>query len=275
MDQEIPRGCELPNQLFNARKSFIGMIHLPPLPGSPRWDGNLNKVLERARQEAEVLANGGTNGIIVENYGDAPFRIGRVESETVAAMTLAVQAIQEVSTLPVGINMLRNDAGSALAIAAVTGARFIRVNVHYGIMAAYEGLVEGEAFDTIRRRKSLGVDVKILADILVKHAAPLGTTDLGMMAWETSTRGMADGLIVSGPATGHPTSTTDLAAARREVPGGFILVGSGITESNARDMLAITDGAIVGTSLKHESRITNPIDPQRVKAMAEIFAEFS
>ena len=265
----------MPNQLFNARKSFIGMIHLPPLPGSPRWDGNLNKVLERARQEAEVLANGGTNGIIVENYGDAPFRIGRVESETVAAMTLAVQAIQEVSTLPVGINMLRNDAGSALAIAAVTGARFIRVNVHYGIMAAYEGLVQGEAFDTIRRRKSLGVDVKILADVLVKHASPLGTTDLGMMAWETSTRGMADGLIVSGPATGHPTSTTDLAAARREVPGGFILVGSGITESNARDMLAITDGAIVGTSLKHESRITNPIDPQRVKAMAEIFAEFS
>ena len=271
MDQEIPRGCELPNQLFNTRKSFIGMIHLPPLPGSPRWDGNLNKVLERARQEAEVLANGGTNGIIVENYGDAPFRIGRVESETVAAMTLAVQAIQEVSTLPVGINMLRNDAGSALAIAAVTGARFIRVNVHYGIMAAYEGLVEGEAFDTIRRRKSLGVDVKILADVLVKHAVPLGSVDLGLVARETAHRGLADGLIVSGPATGLETASFDVSVVRRAMPDGLVLVGSGVNESNIWRVIEHSNGAIIGTSLKEGGIITNKVDSDRVRRMKEIF----
>jgi membrane complex biogenesis BtpA family protein len=265
----------LPSQLFDAKKAFIGVIHLPPLPGSPRWHGDLGKVLDRARQEAEVLVQGGVHGIVVENYGDAPFRIGRVDSETVSAMTLAVQAVRDVSPLPVGVNMLRNDAGSALAVAAVTGAGFIRVNVHYGVMAAHEGLVQGEAFDTLRRREALGVDVNILADVLVKHAEPLADTDLGLMAKETATRGLADGLIISGPATGLPTSAADLAAARREVPGGLILVGSGITESNAEELLAIADGAIVGTSLKRDGVITNPLDPQRVKTMAAVFAESS
>jgi len=265
----------MPSNLFNAKKAFIGVIHLPPLPGSPLWGGDLGKVLDRARQEAEVLVKGGVHGIVVENYGDAPFRIGRVESETVSAMTLAVQAVRDATPLPVGVNMLRNDAGSALAVAAVTGAGFIRVNVHYGVMAAHEGLVQGEAFDTLRRRASLGVNVKILADVLVKHAAPLGETDLGLMARETATRGLADGLIVSGPATGMATSVTDVSIVRQEMPDGFILVGSGITESNAKDLLAVADGAIVGTSLKKDGVITNPLDPQRVKAMAAIFAEFS
>ena len=264
----------MPLDLFGRGKAFIGVIHLPPLPGSPRWGGDLGKVLDRARQEADVLAQGGAHGIVEENYGDAPFRIGRVESETVSAMTLAVRAVQEVSSLPVGVNMLRNDAGSALAVAAVTGAGFIRVNVHYGVMAADEGLVTGEAFETLRRRHALGVEVKILADVLVKHAVPLGQTDLGLMAKETANRGLADGLIVSGPATGLPTSASDVAAARREVPSGFILVGSGITEANVRDLLTIADGAIVGTSLKKDGIITNPLDPLRVKAMAGIFMSF-
>ena len=263
------------SQLFHAKKAFIGVIHLLPLPGSPGWGGDLGDVLDHARREAEVLVQGGAHGIVVENYGDAPFRIGRVESETVSAMTLAVRAVQDVSPLPVGINMLRNDAGSALAVAAVTGAGFIRVNVHYGVMAAHEGIVQGEAFDTLRRREYLGADIKILADVLVKHAAPLGQTDLGLMARETATRGMADGLIISGPATGLPTSATDLAAVREKMPDGFILVGSGVTESNARDLLAIADGAIIGTSLKRDGVITNPLDLQRVQAMAAILGEFS
>ena len=153
-------------ELFPARKVFIGVVHLLPLPGSPRWCGDINRVLSRAEEEAVTLERGGADGIIVENFGDAPFRIGRVGSETVAAMTLAVQRVRQVVDLPVGINMLRNDALSALAVAAVTGAGFIRVNVHYGVMAADEGLVHGEAFETLRQRRALGVDVKILADVL-------------------------------------------------------------------------------------------------------------
>ena len=263
----------MPRQLFNAKKVFIGVIHLPPLPGSPRSDGNMDKVLAWAEEESLVLAAGGAHGIIVENFGDAPFRIGRVDPVTVSAMTLAVQRVCQTTSLPVGINMLRNDAASALAIAAVTGAQFIRVNVHYGVMAADEGLVTGQAFETLRRRRELGVEVKILADVLVKHAAPVGPADLGLMARETAHRGLADGLIISGPATGQPTQLSDVADTRMAVPEGFILVGSGVDEFNVGDLLRVADGAIVGTSLKRDGLITNPLDPGRVKAMARIINE--
>ena len=256
--------------IFNASKVFIGVIHLPALPGSPRWCGDIDQVLDRAEEEAMVLDQGGADGIIVENFGDAPFRLGRVQPETVAAMTLAVQRVRQVTERPVGINMLRNDAQSALAVAAVTGAAFIRVNVHYGVMAADEGLVQGEAFETLRQRRALGVDVKILADVMVKHAVPLGDTDLGLMARETVRRGLADGLIISGPVTGRPASASDVAAAREAVPDGHILVGSGVDQSNATQLLAAADGAIVGTSLKRDGLISNPIDFERVRRMAEI-----
>ena len=221
-------------------------------------------------EEAATLDQGGADGIIVENFGDAPFRIGPVDPETVAAMTLAVQRVRESTRLPVGINMLRNDARSALAVAAVTGVGFIRVNVHYGVMAADEGLVEGKAFETLRQRRSLGVDLKILADVLVKPAVPLGDADLGLMARETAYRGLADGLIISGPVTGQPASESDVAIARKAVPEAFILVGSGVDESNAARLLAQADGAIVGTSLKRDGVTSNPIDPQRVKSMADL-----
>ena len=255
-------------QLFVSGKVFIGVVHLLPLPSSPRWCGDMDRVLARAEKEAVVLERGGADGIIVENFGDAPFRIGRVDPETVAAMTLAVQRVRQVVELPVGINVLRNDARSAMSVAAVTGAAFIRVNVHYGVMAADEGLVHGEAFDTLRQRRALDVDVKILADILVKHAVPLGAADLGLTARETAYRGLADGLIVSGPVTGMAASADDVAAARKAVPEGFILVGSGVEESNAASLLALADGAIIGTSLKKDGVITNLIDPERVSRMA-------
>ncbi len=255
--------------LFGKGKIFIGVIHLPPLPGSPRWAGDMASVLERAVREAQVLEQGGANGIIVENFGDAPFRIGRVEPETVAAMTRAVDRVCRTTSLPVGVNMLRTDAISALAVAVAAGARFIRVNVHYGTMAADEGLVTGEAFETLRRRRLMGAeDVSILADVLVKHAVPLGVPDLGLVARETAYRGLADGLIVTGPVTGLPAESDDVAVVRRAVPDRLLLVGSGVDAANAAQFLTHSDGAIIGTSLKQDSMIANPIDPERVRATA-------
>ena len=258
-------------ELFGKGKILIGVIHLLPLPGSPRWNGNLISVMNRAKMEACVLEDGGAQGIIVENFGDSPFRTGRVEPETVAAMTLAVERVRSSVSIPVGINMLRNDAISALAVAVATGCEFIRVNVHYGVMATDEGIVEGEAHETTRRRRSLNADVQILADVLVKHAEPMGQSDIGLVAQETTRRALADGLIVSGPATGQPTNSFDVSVVRRAVPDGFVLVGSGINEHNVWRILEHADGAIVGTSLKTEGIVTNPVDPDRVRRLTEIF----
>ena len=258
--------------MFGESKAFIGVIHLPPLPGSPHWGGDLSRVMEQAEREAAVLTEGGANGIIVENFGDAPFRIGRVEPETVAAMTRAVDLVCRTTPLPVGVNMLRSDAISALAVSVAGGAQFIRVNVHYGTMAADEGLVTGEAFETLRRRRLMDAGhISILADVLVKHAVPLGEPDLGLISRETAYRGLADALIVTGPVTGQPAVADDVATVRRAVPDRPLLVGSGVDASNAAQFLAHADGAIVGTSLKEGGVITNPIDLERVRATAAAF----
>ena len=257
--------------LFGLAKAFIGVVHLLPLPGSPRWAGSMRAVIDRAEEEANILEQGGVNGIIVENFGDVPFRTGRLDPETISGMTVAVEHVKEVVNVPVGINMLRNDALSALGIAAVTGAKFIRVNVHSGVMAAEEGLIEGEAFHTMRRRQALNADVKVLADVLVKHAVPLGSVDLGLVARETAQRGLADGLIVSGAATGEETASSDVSVVRLAAPDVLVLVGSGVTEENITRVIEHSDGAIIGTSLKEGGIVNNRVDAERVRRMSEIF----
>ncbi|MBD0301732.1 MAG: BtpA/SgcQ family protein, partial [Tolypothrix sp. T3-bin4] len=130
-------------QLFKTRSPIIGVVHLLPLPTSPRWGGNLKAVIDRAEQEAAALASGGVDGLIVENFFDAPFTKNQVDPVVVSAMTIVVQRIQNLVTLPVGLNVLRNDAKSAMAIASCVQAQFIRVNVLTGVMATDQGLIEG------------------------------------------------------------------------------------------------------------------------------------
>ena len=165
---------------FARPKPIIGVVHLLPLPGSPGWGGDFDEVLRRAREDAHALVDGGCDGVIVENMGDAPHFPTTVPPVTVAAMTRAVAAVQDLvgHLAPVGVNVLRNDATAALSIAAATGARFIRVNVHQGVMVGTEGVLEGKAAETLRLRAALEAEVAILADVLVKHASPLGATDM-------------------------------------------------------------------------------------------------
>src|SRR2546425_10647923 len=74
-------------------RTLIGMVHLPPLPGSPRWDGSMERAITAAVTDATVLIEGGMDALLVENYGDVPFTPGRVEPSTVAAMAVIVAAI--------------------------------------------------------------------------------------------------------------------------------------------------------------------------------------
>jgi len=260
-------------ELFGARKYAIGMVHLLPLPGSPRWAGAMDQVLERAVCDAQALARGGMDGLIVENFGDAPFCKDRVEPHTVSAMTLAVAVVRDAVQIPVGVNVLRNDSRSAIAIAAVTGASFIRVNVHTGAMVTDQGIVEGRACDTVRYRRELGAEVKLLADVLVKHASPLGALSIEQAARDAAYRGLADAVIVTGVGTGQPTEVEDVIRAREAVPDYPVLVGSGVHEGNLAKLLAVADGVIVGTSLKEGGVASNPVDETRVADLAALVRE--
>lgn len=257
------------NQIFKTPNPVIGVVHLWPLPTSPRWGGSLKAVIDRAEQEATALAAGGAHGLIVENFFDAPFTKGQVDPAVVSAMTLIVQRLMTLVALPIGINVLRNDARSAIAIASCLKSQFIRVNVLTGVMATDQGLIEGEAHHLLRYRRELGSDVKILADVLVKHAQPLGAPDLTTAVQETIERGLADGIIISGLATGTPPSLEELQLASAAAQGTPVLIGSGANWENIGTLMQAADGAIVSSSLKRHGQIEQPIDPIRVSQFVE------
>ncbi|MBD1904443.1 BtpA/SgcQ family protein [Funiculus sociatus GB2-A5] len=257
------------NQIFKTPNPIIGVVHLLPLPTSPRWGGSLKAVIDRAEQEATALSAGGVNGIIVENFFDAPFTKNQVDPAVVSAMTLIVQRLMNLVTLPVGINVLRNDAHSAIAIASCVQAHFIRVNVLTGVMATDQGLIEGEAHQLLRYRRELGSNVKILADVLVKHGRPLGSPNLTTAVQETIERGLADGVILSGWATGSPPTLEDLELASAAANGTPVFIGSGASWENISTLMQAADGVIVSSSLKRHGRIEQPIDPIRVSQFVE------
>jgi uncharacterized protein len=256
-------------QIFNTTQPIIGVVHLLPLPTSARWGGNLNAVIDRAEQEAVALVSGGVDGIIIENFFDAPFPKSRVDPAVVSAMTSIVSRLMELVSQPIGINVLRNDSLSAMAIASCTGAAFIRVNVLSGVMATDQGLIEGCAHELLRYRRELGSNVKILADVLVKHAHPLSSSDLTVAVKETIDRGLADAVILSGIATGNAPSLAELRLAKAAAGNVPIIVGSGADCDNITSLMQFADGAIVSSSLKRQGKIENSIDPIRVTQFIE------
>ena len=244
-------------------KEIIGVVHLLPLPGSPGWKGDLDSVVEHAQRDTE--ARGGIDAVIFENFGDVPFLSGPVPPETIAAMAVVIESVANSVEVPFGVNVLRNDPIAALALAYATGGEFIRANVHTGVMVTDQGIIEGRAEDTVRRRSALAAPVKFLADVLVKHAVPLGEQDIRDAAKAAVHRGMADALIVTGPFTGEEADLSDVKAVKEVVPQGTpVLVGSGVTDGNIGTYLEWADGVIVGTSLKRDGIVSNPVDQARV-----------
>jgi len=253
-----------------ARPLLVGVVHLAPLPGAPRFDGDLPGVVARAVADALALREGEADALIVENFGDLPFHARRVAPETVAAMAHAlVEVARAVPDRPLGVNVLRNDARAALGLCASTAASFLRVNVHVGAMLTDQGILEGRAAETLRERARLCPGALLLADVHVKHGLPLAARPLADEALETAWRGLADALIVSGGRTGSAPSAKELVSVRERVPALPLLVGSGLDEENARELLRHCDGAIVGTALKHDGQVDRPVDRERVLRLRE------
>ena len=249
-------------------KILIGVVHLQPLPGAPRWRGNMESVIEFAVNDARAYERGGAHAVFIENFGDVPFTKGSIAPETLAAMAAAGRAIRQAVDLPIGFNVLRNDARAALALCAVCDGAFIRVNVHTGAMLTDQGLIEGNAYETLRYRHRVCPGAQIFADVHVKHAVPLGNWSIEDAARDTVERGLADALIVSGAGTGLQADLADVERVRRTAPTTRILLGSGTTLANVRAFLPAADGFIVGSSLKLGGKLSNPIDPKRVAALA-------
>ncbi len=249
---------------FACEKPLIGMIHLAPLPGSySHVSGGLDEVVRRALSDLDALQQGEADAAIVENLGDAPFAKLAPE-ETIAMMTVIVTEIVRSAQIPIGVNVLRNDGVAAISIAAAAGAAFVRVNVFCGVAFTDQGLIEGQAREILDLRKRLACDVKVFADVHVKHAAHLTTIEEAALDAE---RNHPDVLIISGIATGKRTPPENLQKVK-QMTALPVFVGSGVRIDNVNTYHA-ADGFIVGTVLKEKGKINSPIDVEQVRALAE------
>jgi uncharacterized protein len=251
-----------------GERAVIGMVHLRALPGAPGATP-IDRTIDRALRDLESLEQGGVSAIMVENFGDRPFFATNVPPETIAAMTRVVTEMRSATSLPIGVNILRNDAHAALAVAVATGAAFLRVNILVGAMVTDQGIIEGAAASLLRKRAELGSSVAIFADHLVKHAVPLGSPDPLQLAKDLRLRGLADALVVTGTETGAAADPERIRQLRESIDAP-LLVGSGISETNAH-RYSEADGVIVGTSVKKDGDVNAAVDAARVLAVVSAF----
>lgn len=266
--------------MAKQKKHLVGVIHLDPLVGAPGAFGKsgarvLQEVGAKAIREAKKLKGAGFTQILIENFGDAPFYKDRVPSETIASLSVVTAAVVESVGIPVGINVLRNDGRAALGIAAALGLEMIRVNVLSGVSATDQGLVEGNAAELLRERDRLGGGVQILADVLVKHSRSLSSdgSRIDLDIQDLVNRSLADGMIVTGLATGESVEEKTLVQAfevTREL-GVPLYIGSGVDIDNVSEMVRFSDGMIVGSALRKEGKAGQDLDPMRIRKFVKAY----
>ena len=256
--------------LLMASRQLIGMVHALPLPGSPSYRPPTGAIVERAVEDAVQLEECGFDALLVENYGDAPFFADRVPPVTVASLARVVSAVRAAVDIPVGVNVLRNDAIAALSIAAACDARFIRVNVLSSMMYTDQGPIVGQAARLSRLRAALDPGDRgagrSVREARHSPARPphrgCGSPISGTGQWRTASSS-------PGAAPASRRTMDMIHQVRQAVPDTRLLVGSGVDTESVASLLRTADGVIVGTSIKEEGDVRRPVDPARARALVQ------
>ncbi len=257
-------------EIFAAPKALVGMVHVGALPGTPRSRGErVSEIARAAVAEARLLEVAGFDAVILENMHDTPYLRREVGPEIVAAMAVVTREVRSEVGLPIGVQILAGANRAAVAVAHAAGAGFVRTEGYVFAAVADEGLLdEADAGPLLRHRRAIGAeDVRVLCDIKKKHSAHAITADVDLAETARAAEFFgADGVIVTGTATGRPVSYEDVRAVRTatRLP---LAVGSGVTPDNARELLTHADALIVGSWYKERGSWRNAPDPDRVSSL--------
>nr|WP_319271669.1 BtpA/SgcQ family protein [uncultured Draconibacterium sp.] len=251
---------------MNINKSIIGMVHVGALPGTPKNCLSVAEIIEQATCDAQKLEKGGVDAIMIENMHDRPYLNRKMGPEIVAAMTAVATKIRQVVSVPLGIQILAGANKQALAVAHSAGFDFIRAEGFVFGHMADEGMMNSDAAELLRYRKKIGADrIKIWTDIKKKHSSHAISADvsIGEMA-KAAEFFLADGVIVTGNATGEEASLNDVEAVKA-VAGLPVIIGSGIDEQNIAGFWPYADAFIVGSSFKIAGNWQNEVELERVQ----------
>jgi membrane complex biogenesis BtpA family protein len=254
---------KLIQSMFGVPRALIGMVHLGALPGSPGAALGIGALIEAAVAEARLLRAAGFHGVMIENMHDRPYRGGSAGPETVAAMATIGREVRREVGLPLGVQVL---------VALAAEASFIRAEAFVFAHVADEGLLQADAGELMRYRRAIGAErVRVFADVKKKHSAHAITADVDLV--ETARAAeffLADGVIVTGAATGEPADPGDVDAVASAVKLP-VLVGSGVTRGNL-PRYARAHGLIVGSSVKQGGLWSNAVDAGEARELAAAFA---
>lgn len=254
-----------------SRPALVGMIHVGALPGTPRSRMSVSELAWAAVQEAAVLSEGGVDAIAIENMHDVPYLNRNVGPEVVAAMTTIAIAVRQATDLPLGIQVLAGANREAIAVAHAADLQFVRCEGFAFAHVADEGLMpEADAGPLLRFRRAIGAErIAVIADIKKKHSAHAITEDVSLAETAKAAVFMgADGVVVTGAATGMAAKTTDLQAVTEAIDQA-VFIGSGVDPDIAKHYAA-ADGWIVGSYLKRDGHWEHPPELERVRQMADV-----
>lgn len=250
--------------------TLIGMLHVPALPGTPKAKKSVQEITDHVVSEAECLKLAGFDALLIENMHDRPYRRESAPPEVTATLAVVAAAARSATGLPTGIQILAAANREAMAVALAAGLDFVRAEGFVFAHVADEGLIGSCAADLLRYRRQIGAEhVAVFADIKKKHSSHAITADLDIT--ETAKAAeffLADGVIVTGTATGREASLSELQAASAAVSIPT-LVGSGITPANVAAYLSSADAVIVGSAIKSGGQWQNPIDPAIARALVD------
>ena len=256
-------------ELFDAEKPVIAMAHLPPLPGTPLYDekAGVDGIVDAVRADLDALLGSGVDGVMFCNEGDRPYALN-AGFEGVATLTRVVAELAPEDR-PFGVDFLW-DARAALAVAAATGASFIR-EVTTGVYESDMGLWNTDAAGLLRERRRLGADrIAVLMNVTPEFASPIGQRSVAQVARSAVVSSLADAVLVSGPMAGAEPELDALIEAREAVDGQVpVLVNTGAKSSNVREFLTVSDGVIVGSDLKAGGDTWGPVERGRVERFME------
>jgi hypothetical protein len=258
------------NELFGVEKPAIAMAHLPPLPGTPLYDeaAGPDGIVDAVRRDVEILTRSGFDGILFCNEGDRPYQL----NATLEGVAMMARVVAEVAPrdLPFGVDYLW-DPQAALAVAAVSGAAFIR-EVVTGVYESDMGLWAPDAGELLRYRRRLDAEhVAVFMNITPEFASSLGSRDLATTARSVRVSSLPDALLVSGPMAGAEPSVDAVRAAKLGAAETPVFANTGVKSTNVGAFLAVADGVIVGSDLKVDGGTWNPVDPERAQRfMSEV-----
>jgi membrane complex biogenesis BtpA family protein len=263
------KDLEILNEIFPNKKPVIGMVHLRALPGAPLYDPilmGIDRITKIAVNEAKILEASGVDGLQIENIWDFPYlKGGTIGYETVAAMAAIAVKVKEAVSIPIGVNCHLNAALESMAVATAVGAKWIRVFEYVNAYVSHAGIIEGIGAELARYRSNLKADnIKMFCDVNVKHGSHFIVSDRSIIeqAHDAVNEG-AEALIVTGFETGIAPSSDNVKDFADNV-NKAILIGSGVTQDNVKDLLKYADGLIVGSYFKKDNNWKNEIEAQKV-----------